>query len=264
MAFIINNNLTSEIAKSNLEKVASKLGEASAERGKEFETKWQDDSGAGYTTNTNWEVKMQSLDFNADAVAKSADTMNVLHDGYNNLSQKLVRLKELTEKSADDKVSDEEKNEIENKIRECLSDIESTVSECKINDENLMDGTYNPESVGFSIDGITDGMVVPDASLFQNPNIMGFLDNKETGIDDALDFVKSKIEYIEGTVNNINQVFEKLDIRAENITSSLSTLKDFNVADKSSDEIQEQIIRDYKATLLSTANISPNSIMHLL
>ena len=50
----------------------------------------------------------------------------------------------------------------------------------------------------------------------------------------------------------------------ENITSSLSTLRDADIAEESSNYIQSQILQQAAATLLSTANQTPSIALNLL
>ena len=55
-----------------------------------------------------------------------------------------------------------------------------------------------------------------------------------------------------------------LDVQSQNLTSSLSTLRDTDVAETSSNYIQQQILQQASATLLSTANQLPSMALNLI
>jgi flagellin len=57
---------------------------------------------------------------------------------------------------------------------------------------------------------------------------------------------------------------ESIAVQTENITSSLSTLRDADIADESSKYIQAQILQQAAATLLATANQTPSIALNLI
>ena len=57
---------------------------------------------------------------------------------------------------------------------------------------------------------------------------------------------------------------ESISVQSENITSSLSTLRDADVAEESSNYIKAQILQQASATLLATANQTPSIALNLV
>ena len=53
-------------------------------------------------------------------------------------------------------------------------------------------------------------------------------------------------------------------VQSQNVTSSLSTMRDTDVAKESSNYIQAQILQQASATLLSTANQLPSIALNLI
>ena len=53
-------------------------------------------------------------------------------------------------------------------------------------------------------------------------------------------------------------------MQSQNLTSSLSTLRDTDIAEESSSFIQAQILQQASATLLSTANQLPSVALNLI
>ena len=83
-------------------------------------------------------------------------------------------------------------------------------------------------------------------------------------LDRVLDNINSRVTTLGAAQNRIDSAIESIDVQAENITSSLSTLRDADVAEESSKYIQAQILQQASATLLATANQSPSIALNLL
>ena len=83
-------------------------------------------------------------------------------------------------------------------------------------------------------------------------------------LDSAIDEISSRVTKIGAVQNRVQSAMEALDVQAQNLTSSLSTLRDTDVAEESSNYIQKQILQQSSATLLSTANQLPSIALNLI
>ena len=83
-------------------------------------------------------------------------------------------------------------------------------------------------------------------------------------IDDMISSISNRITKLGAAQNRIESAIESIAVQSENITSSLSTLRDADVATESSNYIKSQILQQASATLLSTANQSPSIALNLL
>ena len=89
--------------------------------------------------------------------------------------------------------------------------------------------------------------------------------NKMIGfIDEAITDISSRVTSIGAAQNRVDSAITALDVQSQNITSSLSTLRDTDVASESSKYIQSQILQQASATLLATANQSPSIALNLI
>ena len=64
--------------------------------------------------------------------------------------------------------------------------------------------------------------------------------------------------------NRLDSALESITVNMENLTSSLSTIRDADIAEVSSQYIQQQILQQASATLLATANQSPSIALQLI
>lgn len=83
-------------------------------------------------------------------------------------------------------------------------------------------------------------------------------------IDEALSEISSRVTTIGATQNKVDSAITALGVRTQNLTSSLSTIRDTDVAKESSAYIQSQILQQASATLLATANQAPSIALNLI
>ena len=83
-------------------------------------------------------------------------------------------------------------------------------------------------------------------------------------IDAVINNISGRITKLGAAQNRIESAIESIGVQSENITSSLSTLRDADVATESSNYIKAQILQQASATLLATANQTPSIALNLL
>ena len=83
-------------------------------------------------------------------------------------------------------------------------------------------------------------------------------------LDAAIDDISSRVTKIGAAQNRVQSAVTALDVQSQNLTSSLSTLRDTDIAEESSTYIQQQILQQSSATLLSTANQLPSIALNLV
>lgn len=89
--------------------------------------------------------------------------------------------------------------------------------------------------------------------------------NKMIGfIDEAINDISSRVTKIGSAQSRVDSAISALDVQSQNISSSLSTLRDTDVASESSKYIQSQILQQASATLLATANQTPSIALNLI
>ena len=99
--------------------------------------------------------------------------------------------------------------------------------------------------------------VIQDNSDYGPDQLIGFFDN-------AIDEISKRVTRIGTAQNRIESALSAIDVQSQNLTSSLSTLRDTDVAHESSKYIQAQILQQASATLLSTANQTPSIALNLI
>lgn len=83
-------------------------------------------------------------------------------------------------------------------------------------------------------------------------------------VDKAINDISRRATKIGAAQNRVESAITALEVQSQNITSSLSTLRDTDIATESSNYIQQQILQQASATLLSTANQMPSIALNLI
>ena len=99
------------------------------------------------------------------------------------------------------------------------------------------------------------------AAIYRNDNsARAFIDN----IDYAIDNISLRVTKVGAYMNRLDAAISATDVQRENLTESISTLKDTDVAKESSNYIKYQILQQSAASLLATANQQPQIALNLL
>lgn len=83
-------------------------------------------------------------------------------------------------------------------------------------------------------------------------------------LDTVITTISDRVTKIGASQNAVDSALSAIDVRSTNLTSSLSTLRDTDVAEESSKYIQAQILQQASATLLATANQAPSIALNLI
>lgn len=83
-------------------------------------------------------------------------------------------------------------------------------------------------------------------------------------IDDAIENVTARTALIGAYMNRVESAVDAIGVQKENIVAANSSIKDADVATESSNFIKYQILQQSTATLLSTANQTPQIALNLL
>ena len=295
MALTINTNISSLIVQSNLNKATNSLNQAIERMTTGYKINHASDNAAGYSIATNWSTQLGSLDVAADNAATGADMMTTLEDTYTLVSSHLQRVRDLTEQAANGTYGSDSLKAIQSEITARLEEVDRIASNCEFNGLNMMDGSMkNDVALQVGLYSDASSQIKLDKSLFKDGHIAtlfkdygdtadatitkvaqlcsGYDGSKIIGgqnimldkIDKVINEISARTTTLGSAQNRIESAIESIGVQSENITSSLSTLRDADVAEESSAYIKAQILQQASATLLATANQTPSIALNLL
>ena len=291
MALTINTNISSLVAQSNLAKATSSLNQAIERMTTGYKINSAADNAAGYSIARNWETQISSLDVAADNAATGADMLATLEDTYALVSSHLQRVRDLTEQAANGTYGADSLAAIKSEITARLEEIDRIATNCEFNGLHLMNKSITADvklQVGLGSDATSQ--IALSSTLFESAKVADMFrgysgDNSLDSITDVADAcagssstaaatlvkidnvikeISNRTTTLGAAQNRIDSAIESIAVQSENITSSLSTLRDADIAEESSAYIQAQILQQAAATLLSTANQTPSIALNLI
>ena len=296
MALTINTNISSLVAQRNLTNATQSLNQAIERMTTGYKINHASDNAAGYSIARNWETQLGSLDVAADNAATGADMLTTLEDTYSLLTDHLQRVRDLTEQAANGTYGTQSLKAIQSEITARLEEVNRISKNCEFNGLKMMTGDMSDISLQVGLYGDANSQIVLKDELFDDASVeelfdeyggitgatvakvsqecAGFKDDgtidgsKATAmlgvIDKVINQISDRVTTLGAAQNRIDSAIESIAVQSENITSSLSTLRDADIAEESSNYIQAQILHQAAATLLSTANQTPSIALNLL
>ena len=240
------------------------------------------DNAAGYSIARNWETQLGSLDIAADNAATGADMLATLEDTYALITDHVQRVRDLTEQAGNGTYGSDSKAAIKAEITARLQEIDRIAANCEFNGLKMMDASMSDISLQVGLYGDANSKIVLSDELFAKADVATLfgeavadvagncvgstaeIDTMLETIDDVINTISGRITTLGAAQNRIDSAIESIAVQSENITSSLSTLRDTDIAEESSNYIQAQILQQAAATLLSTANQTPSIALNLL
>ena len=294
MALTINTNISSMVAQQNLSKATDSLNLAIERMTTGYKINHAGDNAAGYSIARNWETQLGSLDVAADNAATGADMMSTLEDHYALISTHLQRVRDLTEQAANGTYGDDSLKAIKSEITARLEEVDRISKNCEFNGRHLMTGEIAADiNLQVGLYSSDDSKIKLSSTLFAKGDIGTLFKSYSKGdgtadanldtvekvaakcagadastmldkIDNVIKEISNRTTTLGAAQNRIESAIESISVQSENLTSSLSTLRDADIAEESSNFIQSQILQQAAATLLSTANQTPSIALNLL
>ena len=297
MALTINTNISSLVAQRNLANATSSLNQAIERMTTGYKINHAADNAAGYSIARNWETQLGSLDVAADNAATGADMLTTLEDTYSLLTDHCQRVRDLTEQAANGTYGTQSLKAIESEITARLEEINRIAANCEFNGLKMMNNSMSDISLQVGLYGDDDSRIVLKDELFKDASVeklfdeYGGLDTADATIakiaskcagfdgtdissdnatamlgviDKVINQISDRVTTLGAAQNRIESAIESIAVQSENITSSLSTLRDTDIAEESSNYIQAQILQQAASTLLATANQTPSIALNLL
>lgn len=295
MALTINTNISSLIVQSNLNAATNMLNKSIERMTTGFKINRAADNAAGYSIATNWKKQLSSLDVAADNAATGADMMKTLEDNYSLVSSHLQRVRDLTEQASNGTYGSDSLKAISSEITARLEEVDRIVDNCEFNGLHMMNGSLKKDvalQVGLysksssqvllsknlfldahvatlftdfgKVTGATIAEIAKLCSGYDGSVITGNQKDMLDKIDKVIDQISSRNTTLGAAQNRIESATESIEVQTENVTSSLSTIRDADVAEESSSYIKAQILQQASATLLATANQAPSIALNLI
>ncbi len=282
MALTINTNMASLLVQKNMTAATNSLNTSIERMTTGYKINAAKDDAAGFFVSKTMQVQLSSTAVAEDNCAIGTSLLNTAESNYDLLTTHLQRIRDLTEQAANGTYGQDSIDAIKSEIESRLAEIDRVAHSCEFNGIQLMDGSAGDINIQCGIDSTANSQIKLEAELFSNSEasvLMGvsgtdFLAKFVAGGTDyasALDEVDEAIQKISKRQtklgvyqNRLESASDALSVKYEQTTSSLSTIRDADIAEESSAFIKAQILQQASASLLSTANQTPSIALNLI
>lgn len=283
MALTINTNMGSLLVQANMASATERLNQSIERMTTGYKINSAKDDAAGYFVSRNMEVQLSSVSVAQDNCAMGSSLLNTAESNYDLLATHIQRIRDLTEQAANGTYGQESIDAIKSEVEARLKEIDRVAASCEFNGISLMDGSQtNGINIQCGIDSTANSSIIMEAELFAESDAEALIgkshsdflayftaggqdyDTALDALDDAINTITTRQTKIGAYQNRLESASDALAVKFDNTTSSLSTVKDADVAEESSAYIQAQILQQASATLLATANQTPSIALNLI
>lgn len=275
MALTVNTNVASINAQRNLNITQLSLGKSLERLSSGYRINRAGDDAAGLAISENMRAQIRSMN---QAVRNANDGVSLVQTAegaLNEVSNILVRMRELATQSATGTVSSEQRGYIDSEFQALKGEIDRIASSSEFNGSKLLDGTSATYSFQVGSRNTSNDVISVSISAAGASSI-GVGTASVTGTDGAaakaaLDSIDSAIQNVSGirgtlgaVQNRLQSTINNLQVSVENLSAAESRIRDVDVASETAALTRAQILTQAGTAILAQANQTPQSALSLL
>lgn len=234
------------------------------------------DDAAGLAISENLKAHIRGI---RQAKRNSDDGISLIQTaegGLNEISNIIIRLRELSIQAASDTVGDTERRFSDIEFQNLMQEIQRISQGSEFNGRKILDGTGGlvEIQVGIHNDAILDRIKYDSTDTDSTLESLGLLgetiSNKEGAqlslakLDDALVRVNGTRANLGALQNRLQSASTNLQVTDENFSAANSRIRDVDVAAETADMAKNNILAQAGVSVLSQANQTPNFALKLI
>ena len=233
------------------------------------------DDAAGLSISNNLEATVRGLKMAQRNANDGISFVQTAEGGINEVSNILIRLRELSVQAASDTVGDHERGFLDKEMQSLKSEINRIAQVTNYNGTALLSGEGKELSfqVGTSAGEMNQIKFDPSKSNVK-ADALGVdgltLANKDDAIDglakidEAIKRVNENRSDLGAMQNRLHSSSNSIGIAVENLSEAKSRIMDTDIAAETSNMVKNQILQNAGISVLAQANAAPNNALKLL
>ncbi len=277
MGLRIASNIASESVQKNLRQVSNE-GQQQLEKlssGKRINR--AADDAAGLAIATNLKAQTQGV---RQAVRNANDGVSLVQTaegGLNEVSNILVRLRELSVQAASDTVGEQERGYLDKEYQQLTQEVDRIAQATVFNGTSLLDGESEMGTMDFQVGAFSGEQnviqfeadktdVTVSALGIDGSGVTSKEDAKDSisVVDDAINAVSGQRAELGAIQSRLQSTVANLEIQAINQEAARSTIEDVDVAAATAEMASNNVIKSAGISTLAQANNIPNSALRLI
>lgn len=277
MGLRINTNVPSLVAQRNLRGTRVNLDRTFERLSSGSRINHAGDDAAGLAISENMRAQIRGLGQAERNAQDGVSLVQVAEGGISEISNILIRLRELGVQAASDTVGPQERGFMNVEFQQLLEEIDRISNATNFNNVPLLNGTAGvfEVQVGTGNNPTTDRI-----KLFQNgsadvnvtslglnlANVQDKLSaqNSLAAIDKALDHVVATRAEFGALQNRLQSVINNITVSKENLASANSRIRDADMAEETAELTKNQVLMQSGVSVLTQANATVKTALGLL
>lgn len=274
MGLRINTNIASINAQRQLFKNERRLEHAQAAMGSGKRIINAADDAAGLAISENIRGQVAGIKIAKQNALNAQSLIQVSEGGLNEISNILIRLRELGVQAASDTVSDVERKFLDQEASQLISESERIAQSTKFGNKQLLageqevmqfhvgpfSGEENVVQAQVAADATTDRLGISDLSVASRDDARDAL----TNVDKALVTIGEIRADFGAVQSRLLSTTSNSEIQFENLSAAQSRIADADIAYESAELASAQILHSAAVNVLSSANQNGMSAMKLI
>ena len=291
MGMRIRTNVSSLTAQRFLSDSNSQLQSSMEKLSSGYRINKSADDAAGLAISESLRGKVRGLNVAQRNANDAVSLVQVAEGGMNEMTNILVRLRELSVQSSTDTIGDRERGYLNREYTQLVDELDRIGSSTEFNGTKIFDpnntqdqfviqvgtnGTAPEENIdtirigleGLKFNseslGLGKGSEIGPAELGGTAPARDEISAKLTTIDSALDRIASERATLGSVQSRLNSAINGLGVNVENMETARSRIKDVDIAAESARLTQSRILTQAGLSVLSQANAAPEQSLSLL
>jgi len=274
MGLRVNTNVASINAQRNTAQVTTRLARSYQRLSTGLRISTAADDAAGLAISERLRSQVRSL---SQATRNANDGISLVQVGegaLNEVSNILVRLRELSIQSANGSVSNTDRNTLKEEFDSLVTEINRIAQSTEFNGIKLLDGSAS--TVMFQV-GINTAANIDQLNVTLTPALsttlgLSSLDigsgGNTSGAIAAIDTAINSVSQLRGKFgsvqNRLQSTIANLGVTAESLSAAESRIRDVDVAFETAELTRNNILQQASISILAQANQQPQAALQLL
>lgn len=234
------------------------------------------DDAAGLAISEKLKAQIRSIRQAKRNADDGISLIQTAEGGLNEVSNIIIRLRELAIQAASDTIGDTEREFSNIEFQQLKEEVQRISMSSEFNGRKLLDGTSGivEIQIGINNDAFNDRLRYDGTNIqstLESLGISGELVSSKEGaqmalskLDDALVTVNGNRAELGALQNRLTSVIQTLGITDENFSEANSRIRDVDVASETAEMTKNQILTQAGTSVLAQANQAPNFALKLL
>jgi flagellin len=204
----------------------------------------------------------------------AVSSIQVSEGGLNEISNILVRLRELGIQAASDTIGDQERTFIQNEASNLVQESDRIAKTTTFGTKKLLDGSGGEQQYQVGAFSGEDNLIRVSLSNNAQADEIGIsgidMSDKNSArdalgvVDDALDKIGVMRANFGAVQSRLESTTSNLDVQYENLSAANSRIRDVDVAKESSEMASASILQNAAVSVLAQANQIPSMALKLI